>query len=132
MSAPSQATYQVEIKEVEYLSHDGQPLLARIYQPLGTGPFPTMIDIHGGAWNMGDRTNDEPIDRYLAERGLLVAAVDFRQAPATRYPVSMTDIKLRRPLAQSACRGVQRPAGCGGWAGQLQRWAPDYARGPAS
>ena len=29
--------------------------MARIYQPAGPGPFPTVLDLHGGAWNAKDR-----------------------------------------------------------------------------
>ena len=38
-------------------------LMARIYQPQGPGPFPTLLDLHGGAWNDKDRFANEPMDR---------------------------------------------------------------------
>ena len=106
-------TYEVDVRDVEY--HPEQHLLARIYQPKGTGPFPAMIELHGGAWNTGDRTNDQAIDQFLAERGLLVVAIDFRQAPATRYPVSMTDINYGvRWLKAHAAEFNGRPETVGG------------------
>jgi len=30
-------------------------LLARIYQPIGDGPFPVLLDLHGGARTFKDR-----------------------------------------------------------------------------
>ena len=44
--------FEVDVSDVEY-----QPSqLARIYRPRGAGPFPTVVDVHGGAWNTGDRS----------------------------------------------------------------------------
>jgi acetyl esterase/lipase len=86
--------HEVEACDVEYQRHGNKPWLVRIYRPQGHGPFPTIIDVHGGAWHNGDRTNNEGIDRALAARGILVAAVDFRQPPEASYPVSVCDINL--------------------------------------
>jgi acetyl esterase/lipase len=61
---------------------------------MGTGPFPTIIDVHGGAWHNGDRLNNAGIDRELASRGILVAAVEFRQPPEAGYPASVCDVNL--------------------------------------
>jgi acetyl esterase/lipase len=65
-----------------------------LYQPRGTGPFPTVLDVHGGAWVHGDRLNNEDLDRWLAEHGALVAAIDFRMPPLAGYPASITDTNL--------------------------------------
>ncbi len=76
------AAYDITVADVEYLRHGDKPLLARVYQPLGSGPFPMMIDLHGGAWCNGDRTNDTVLCEALARSGVVVAALDFRQPPA--------------------------------------------------
>ena len=86
--------YEVDERDIEYQSIAGKPWLVRIYQPKGTGPFPTMIDVHGGAWHNGDRMNNAGIDRELASRGILVAAVEFRQPPEAGYPASICDVNL--------------------------------------
>lgn len=86
--------FEVDVKDVEYQRQAGKPWLARIYQPRGDGPFPTMVDVHGGAWHNGDRTNDTSMDQALAERGILVAALDFRQPPEAGYPASICDVNL--------------------------------------
>jgi len=86
--------FEIDVRDVEYQSLAGKPWLVRIYQPKGTGPFPTIVDVHGGAWHNGDRTNNGGIDRALAARGILVAAVDFRQPPEAGYPASICDVNL--------------------------------------
>ena len=86
--------FDVDERDVEYQSLAGKPWLARIYQPKGTGPFPTIVDVHGGAWHNGDRTNNAGIDRALAAKGIVVAAVDFRQPPEAGYPASICDVNL--------------------------------------
>ena len=48
-------TYEVDIEDVEYLRHGDTPLLARLFRPKGSGPFPIMVELHGGAWVRGDR-----------------------------------------------------------------------------
>ncbi len=86
--------YEVVLRDVEYQRQGGKPWLARIYQPQGAGPFPTLVDVHGGAWHNGDRTNNAGIDSSLAAKGILVAAVDFRQPPEAGYPASICDVNL--------------------------------------
>ena len=86
--------YEVDERDIEYQRIAGKPWLVRIYQPRGTGPFPTIIDVHGGAWHNGDRLNNAGIDRELASRGILVAAVEFRQPPEAGYPASVCDVNL--------------------------------------
>ena len=86
--------YEVDVRDVEYQRLAGKAWLARIYQPRGTGPFPTIVDVHGGAWHNGDRTNNAGIDTALAAKGIVVAALDFRQPPEAGYPASICDINL--------------------------------------
>jgi acetyl esterase/lipase len=85
---------EVDERDVEYQRLAGKPWLIRVYQPKGSGPFPTIIDVHGGAWHNGDRLNNAGIDRVLASRGILVAAVEFRQPPEAGYPASVCDVNL--------------------------------------
>jgi acetyl esterase len=90
----TQVDYEVDVSDVEYQQLDGEPWLARVYRPRGTGPFPTLVDVHGGAWNNGDRNNDAVLNQALAERGVLTVAIDFRQPPQAGYPASVCDLNL--------------------------------------
>ena len=50
------AKFEITVSEVEFRkTAAGRQLMARIYQPSGPGPFPTVLDLHGGAWNAKDR-----------------------------------------------------------------------------
>src|SRR5262247_1073615 len=86
------AKFDLKVSEVEYRkTKAGRSLMARIYQPVGTGPFPTVLDLHGGAWNAKDRKAEEPMDRAIAQSGVLVVAVDMTLAPEAPYPASVQD-----------------------------------------
>src|SRR5436190_1240254 len=88
------ARFEIEVRDLEYHCHGDAPLLARLYRPTGSGPFPALIDVHGGAWASGDRLNNAPLDEALAKSGIVVLAIDFRMPPEHRYPASIADINL--------------------------------------
>ena len=88
------ARFEIETRDIEFLRHGDTPLLARLYRPKGEGPFPALIDVHGGAWASGDRLNNAPLDEALAKSGITVLAIDFRMPPAHRYPKSIADINF--------------------------------------
>jgi acetyl esterase len=92
MNAPLRNEYEIDVEDVEYLRHGDQALLARIYRPRGKGPFPLVIDLHGGAWNKKDRTSDAGTDEPLAKSGVVVVALDFRMPPQAKYPASLQDV----------------------------------------
>lgn len=92
MTTTELARYAIDVEDVEYLRHGDKPLLARIYKPRGSGPFPLVIDLHGGAWCKKDRTSDAGTDEPLAKSGVVVVALDFRMPPEAAYPASMADI----------------------------------------
>jgi acetyl esterase len=86
------AKLDLKVTEVELRrAVSGRMLMARVYQPQGVGPFPTLLDLHGGAWNNKDRFANEPMDRAVAASGVLVVAVDLTLAPEAPYPASVQD-----------------------------------------
>jgi acetyl esterase len=92
MDTTTQARYEVDMEDVEYLRHGDKPLLLRLYKPRGAGPFPLVVELHGGAWCRFDRTNDHIFNEPLAKTGVVIAALDFRMPPDAPYPASMADI----------------------------------------
>jgi acetyl esterase len=104
-------TFEVTWQDVEYLPG----LLARVYRPQGTGPFHAVIEIHGGAWNNNDRTQNAPMVQEIAAHGLLVASVDFRLGRDGAYPKAMQDINFAiRWLKQHAADFNAVPEAVGG------------------
>ena len=84
-------THAFDVEDVEYLRHGDQPLHARLYRPRGQGPFPAMVELHGGVWTENDRTRGKIHHEWLAGNGIAVAALDFRQGTGG-YPQSLVDI----------------------------------------
>ena len=86
--------FDIEVCDLEYQRPQGKPLLARLYRPIGGGPFPALVEVHGGAWASGDRLNNAPLDEALAKSGIVVLAIDFRMPPQHRYPASIADVNF--------------------------------------
>ncbi len=92
MAANAPKIYDISVEDVEYIRHGDKPLLARLFKPRGQGPFPLIVELHGGAWCLGDRLMDVAINKPLAQSGVVVAALDFRMPPEASYPASLVDI----------------------------------------
>lgn len=108
--------YEVDIEEIEYLRHGDKPLLARVFKPRGKGPFPAVVEMHGGAWCMGSRNNNDAINRPVASGGVVIAALDFRAPPESTYPGSVADVNYGvRWLKANAARFDTRPE----WVGAM-------------
>lgn len=106
--------YDVDTEDFEYLSHDGKALATRIYRPRGPGPFPAMVDLHGGAWVKGACVNNEPINRPIAAGGVVIMAADYRVPPAGTYPSSVADANFAiRWLKKNAAKYGSRPDSVG-------------------
>jgi acetyl esterase/lipase len=136
MTERAPGTYEIDVLDVEYLRHGTAALLARLYTPKGAGPFPLMVDLHGGAWCRGDRLGDAAICEPLARSGVVVAALDFRMPPVAGYPASLADISygVRWLKARAPELGIRADAGgaigisSGGHQGMLLAMRPDDPR----
>ena len=80
---------------IEYGHHDGVALLADIYVPDGAGPFPALVGVHGGGWQQGSRDIYKHWGPFLAARGYVLLAVDYRtSAPGRKsYPEAVHDVR---------------------------------------
>jgi acetyl esterase/lipase len=65
---------------------------------------PVLLQIHGGAWIIGDkREQGRPLMNHLATRGWVCAAINYRLSPAATMPDPVVDVKraltwLRREI----------------------------------
>ena len=85
-------THEFDVQDVEYLRHGDKPLLAKVYKPRGEGPFPALVDLHGGAWCLADRNTDKVRLEVLAGHGVVVVSLDWRTAKEGAYPMALADI----------------------------------------
>jgi acetyl esterase len=90
------ARYELKVSEVPFRKNErGRQLMARIYQPVSSnrsaGPFPVVLDLHGGAWQRKDRKAEEPMDRAIATSGVLVVAIDLTLSGEAPYPACVQD-----------------------------------------
>jgi acetyl esterase/lipase len=104
MSIDALADLQVE--DVDYLSHSSGSLLARLYRPKEGSPSSALVSLHGGRWTRETRLTNAVIDEALARDGALVMALDIRMPPVARYPDCLADINyairwLKRHAATS-------------------------------
>jgi acetyl esterase/lipase len=76
-----------------YIEREGRPLLADVYLPPGSGPFPAVLMIHGGAWRTGTRVSMALHATALAEAGYVVTSIDYRLAPAHPFPAQLDDCR---------------------------------------
>jgi acetyl esterase len=106
------APYSVGTEETSYPGADGTAQAASVFFPVGEGPFPVAVHVHGGAWNGGERLRARLVDEALAACGLVIASIDFRLAPAHPYPAQVED-------AVAAIAWARAQAG---------RWGGDGAR----
>jgi acetyl esterase len=86
--------YEVDQTDTSFARPADTELLARIYRPrvAADRPLGAVVYVHGGAWARLDRTADPIMCGALAASGLVVVAVDFRQAPDHRFPVAVADV----------------------------------------
>lgn len=79
---------------IEYSSPDGESLQLDLAQPKeGTGPYPTVVCIHGGGFRAGTREGYDALCVRLAEQGYVAATITYRLAPKYQYPAAIHDCK---------------------------------------
>lgn len=89
-SVPEDPNY---VKDVVYCTVDGVDLKMDIAKPTGDGPFPAIVCIHGGGWQLGNKSGFEPTARVMAANGYLAVTVAYRFAPKYKWPAQVEDVK---------------------------------------
>ncbi|HYF76035.1 MAG TPA: alpha/beta hydrolase [Symbiobacteriaceae bacterium] len=80
------------VTTVTYATHAGVELKMDLTRPATGDPTPVVLVIHGGAWRSGDRKQLPRLNRYLTARGFATAAINYRLAPAHRFPAALEDV----------------------------------------
>jgi acetyl esterase len=79
------------IEDLEYARHGGEALRLDILQPVGPGPHPVLVYLHGGAFAVGSKRTHRALAVAYASQGHLVCNVDYRLAPEHRFPAAIED-----------------------------------------
>ena len=87
-SAPGPEVGSVEDRNIP--SVDGE-VAVRVYTPVGEGPFPALVVIHGGGFVMGSANTLDGHARRHCDRLCVVVSVDYRLAPEAKFPLPLED-----------------------------------------
>jgi acetyl esterase/lipase len=80
-------------RHIPFAAADGSQLAMNIYRPARVGKYPALVAIYGGAWQRGSADSEEEFNRYIAARGYVVWALDYRHAPKSKFPAQSEDIR---------------------------------------
>jgi acetyl esterase/lipase len=78
---------------IPFAAPGGVRLTLDVYRPTASGRYPTIVQIYGGAWQRGAPADDGPFASYLAARGYVVFAIDYRHAPMWTWPSQIEDVR---------------------------------------
>ncbi len=85
--------------DIEYANVDGESIRLDAFVPDGPGPFPTVIMVHGGGWNSGDKSGGRskglmaPMDEPLSRAGFVWFEINYRLTPKYLYPACINDVE---------------------------------------
>jgi acetyl esterase/lipase len=80
---------------LKYATHDGVALAGDYYVPKGPGKFPVVVAMHGGGWQLGDRSTFRFWGPYLAQHGIALFTIEYRLSKPGQpsYPKSVQDVR---------------------------------------
>lgn len=105
--------------DITYGKTPEQELKLDVYRPKAGGEkLPACVLVHGGGWVKGDKERFRPLAIALAEKGYVVANIEYRLGPVAKYPAAVQDCSLAvRFVRANAARFGLDPARIGTWGG---------------
>ena len=105
--------------DITYAKTPEQELKLDVYRPKSGGDkLPACVLVHGGGWTGGNKEKFRPLAIALAEKGYVVANIEYRLAPAAKYPAGVRDCSLAvRWVRANAKRFGLDPQRIGAWGG---------------
>lgn len=92
------------LTDLAYSGHSPRNVLD-IHRPGGRGPFPVLLDIHGGGFLTGDK-RQLPVPQQLLDRGIAVARMNYRLSNQARWPAQQDDVLAAASFLQSNAADV--------------------------
>jgi acetyl esterase/lipase len=81
-------------RNLVYGKAGGQELRLNLARPTEAAPNrPCIVFVHGGGWTGGDKDIYDEAIRFAAGKGYVGATVEYRLAPAHRFPAQVQDVK---------------------------------------
>ncbi len=94
LSVPSCAPEWIYIPDVRYRDDPGAARSLQLLVPLPAHDrFPLIVFVPGSAWYKQEMYNAIPSYAKLAERGYVVAAVQYRESTIARFPAQVEDVE---------------------------------------
>jgi acetyl esterase/lipase len=106
LNGPVYSAQSVELRDQVFARVGGRALHLDLHVPRGNGPFPLIINIHGGGWRQGSYSisRSHPAMQQL-DRGYAVASVEYRLSHEAIFPAQIHDVKAAvRWLRANAAR----------------------------
>jgi len=78
---------------IRFAAPGGVPLTIDVYRPQSGPVRASIVQIYGGAWQRGAPGDDAGLASAFASLGYVVFAIDYRHAPAFRWPAELDDVR---------------------------------------
>lgn len=97
----------VTVTTLNYVARDSAPLQVDVYRKAGDSAMrPLVITIHGGSWMSGSNKELAALNYDLADHGYVVAAVNYRLAPANPFPAATQDVNTAIEYLKSHAKTI--------------------------
>ena len=79
-------------RRIVYAKVENEELAMDVFWPKGDGPFPMVVNVHGGSFYKKDQEKfAEPMCKWLASQGYAVFSISYRLAPEHKFPDAVND-----------------------------------------
>jgi acetyl esterase/lipase len=94
---------------ITFATHDGVALIGDLYQPDGAGPFPAIVAVHGGGWQVGARSSYQYWAPYLTGLGYALFSIDYRLAKPEKktFPEAIHDVRAAVQYTRGAAADLK-------------------------
>ena len=93
MGKPAAFSVSPTFKDIPYQEGSNSKKLD-VYLPAGSGPFPVVINIHGGGFKFGDKSGVfETTGKAFLNAGYALVSIDYRLSGEAPFPAAVQDAK---------------------------------------
>ena len=83
---------QTSTHDITYATDTAGTQRGDLYQPVGAGPFPAIVYLHGGSWRSGDKSGFDRLGMDLARQGYAGFAINYDLRPQS-FPLSWEEAR---------------------------------------